>query len=124
MKVTTLQELVDYLNRGKDRTEPPIEHLSLFSQGVPQVIAFGYQLTSDHNMTLNVLNYEQISPQAFARSAQVDSYACRTGMGNCSEFPIEDGMANNCAFAHQGTCLHSPVGLQEHLGVVRGASIG
>ncbi|WP_225935832.1 hypothetical protein [Pseudomonas fakonensis] len=86
------QELVDYLNRGKDRTESPIEHLSLFSHGVPHRIAFGYQLTSDHNMALNVLNYEQISPQAFARSAQVDSYACRTGMGNRSEFPIEDGI--------------------------------
>ncbi|QXH47497.1 PAAR domain-containing protein [Pseudomonas xanthosomatis] len=92
VKVNTFQELVDYLNRGKDRTESPIEHLSLFSHGVPHRIAFGYQLTSDYNMALNVLNYEQISPQAFAPSAQIDSYACRTGMGNRSEFPIEDGI--------------------------------
>jgi uncharacterized Zn-binding protein involved in type VI secretion len=90
--VTSAQELIDYLNRGKDRQQSPIEHLSLFSHGVPHRIAFGYQLAGDFQMSLDVLSYAKISPLAFSSSAQIDSYACRTGMGNRSEFPIEDGI--------------------------------
>ncbi|AZC67583.1 PAAR domain-containing protein [Pseudomonas chlororaphis] len=92
VEVTNAQELIDYLNQGKDRQQSPIEHLSLFSHGVPQRIAFGYQLAGDFQMSLDVLSYNQISPLAFSSSARIDSYACRTGMGNRSEFPIEDGI--------------------------------
>lgn len=90
--VTNVQELIDYLNRGKDRRQSPIEHLSLFSHGVPHRIAFGYQLAGDFQMSLDVLSYNKISPLAFSSTARIDSYACRTGMGNRSEFPIEDGI--------------------------------
>lgn len=90
--VANVQELIDYLNQGKDRKQSPIEHLSLFSHGVPHRIAFGYQLAGDFQMSLDVLSYEKISPSAFASSAQIDSYACRTGMGNRSDFPVEDGI--------------------------------
>ncbi|WP_369989601.1 hypothetical protein [Pseudomonas xanthosomatis] len=92
MEVATAQELIDYLNEGKNRRQFPIEQLALFSHGVPQRVAFGYQLTDDFDMALNMLNYEQISPQAFTSKAQIDSYACRTGMGTRSEFPIEDSI--------------------------------
>lgn len=92
VEVTKAQELIDYLNRGKDRQQSPIEHLSLFSHGVPHRIAFGYQLAGDFQMSLDVLSYDKISPLAFSSSARIDSYACRTGMGNRSEFPIEDGI--------------------------------
>lgn len=92
VSVTNANELIDYLNTGQDRQQLPIEHLSLFSHGVPQRIAFGYQLAGDFQMSLDVLSYDNISPLAFSRSAQIDSYACRTGMGNRSEFPIEDGI--------------------------------
>ncbi|NNB46280.1 PAAR domain-containing protein [Pseudomonas chlororaphis] len=90
--VTDAQELIDYLNQGKDRKQSPIEHLSLFSHGVPHRIAFGYQLAGDFQMSLDVLSYDKISPSAFASSAQINSYACRTGMGNRSDFPVEDGI--------------------------------
>ncbi|MGN7744120.1 PAAR domain-containing protein [Pseudomonas sp. 22526] len=90
--VTNAQELIDYLNQGKDRKQSPIEHLSLFSHGVPHRIAFGYQLAGDFQMSLDVLSYDKISPSAFASSAQINSYACRTGMGNRSDFPVEDGI--------------------------------
>ncbi|MFN9529489.1 MAG: PAAR domain-containing protein [Pseudomonadaceae bacterium] len=92
VEVTNAQELIDYLNRGKDRKQSPIEHLSLFSHGVPHRVAFGYQLANDFQMSLDVLTYAKISPLAFSSAAQIDSYACRTGMGNRSEFPIEDGI--------------------------------
>ncbi|WP_443190449.1 hypothetical protein [Pseudomonas indica] len=92
VEVTSAQALIDYLNQGKDRKRSLIEHLSLFSHGVPQRVAFGYQLTEDFQMSLDVLNYNAISPLAFSSSARIDSYACRTGMGNRSEFPIEDGI--------------------------------
>ncbi|QQX57577.1 MULTISPECIES: PAAR domain-containing protein [Pseudomonas] len=90
--VTNVKELIDYLNQGKDRKQSPIEHLSLFSHGVPHRIAFGYQLSGDFQMSLDVLSYDKISPSAFSSSAQIDSYACRTGMGNRSDFPVEDGI--------------------------------
>ncbi|EXF45309.1 PAAR motif-containing protein [Pseudomonas sp. BAY1663] len=92
VSVTNANELIDYLNKGKDRQQSPIEHLSLFSHGVPHRIAFGYQLAGDFQMSLDVLSYNKISPLAFSSTARIDSYACRTGMGNRSDFPIEDGI--------------------------------
>ncbi|MOA19649.1 hypothetical protein D3C78_1400470 [compost metagenome] len=59
---------------------------------MPQQIAFGYELAGRFEMALTVLNVEQISPLAFSSTARIDSYACRTGMGNQSEFPIEEGI--------------------------------
>jgi hypothetical protein len=43
-------------------------------------------------MSLDVLDYHNISPEAFSETARLDSYACRTGMGNLSDYPIEDGV--------------------------------
>jgi uncharacterized Zn-binding protein involved in type VI secretion len=90
--VTCAQGLIDYLNQGHDRERSPIQQLSLFSHGVPQRIAFGYQLPEDPQMSLDVLNYSQISPLSFSASAQIDSYACRTGMGNLPDLAIEEGI--------------------------------
>lgn len=92
VRVTSADALIQYLNHGKDRKQSPIERLSLFSHGVPQRIAFGYQLGRDLPMSLDVLSYTRISPLAFSRSAQIDSYACRTGMGNRPDYPIEEGV--------------------------------
>ena len=43
-------------------------------------------------MALDVLNYERISPLAFSNSARIDSYACRTGMGNKPDYRIEEAI--------------------------------
>ena len=43
--VTDVGGLINYLNTGKDRNQSPIEHLALFSHGVPQSVAFGFQLS-------------------------------------------------------------------------------
>jgi hypothetical protein len=87
-----VRELIDYLNGGKDREQFPIEHLSLFSHGVPQQVAFGYELARAEWLSLDALNYSRISPQAFSRTARLDSYACRTGMGNRPDLPIEEAV--------------------------------
>ncbi|WP_095157853.1 PAAR domain-containing protein [Pseudomonas sp. Irchel 3E13] len=92
VEITTTQEFIDYLNHGKERRQSPIEQLSIFSHGVPQQIAFGYQLPGHFQMSLDVLDYHNISPEAFSETARLDSYACRTGMGNLSDYPIEDGV--------------------------------
>ncbi|MFS2159814.1 PAAR domain-containing protein [Pseudomonas sp. Pseusp122] len=92
MTVTDAAQLISYLNQGKDRAQSPIEHVSIFSHGVPQRIAFGYQLDEDPQMSLDVLSYQKLSPLAFSGSAQIDSYACRTGMGNVPDLPIEEGI--------------------------------
>nr|WP_062378875.1 PAAR domain-containing protein [Pseudomonas abietaniphila] len=90
--VTSAQGLIDYLNQGKDRKQSPVEHLSVFSHGVPQRIAFGYQLPEDQEMSLDVLNYRQISANSFSSTAEIHSYACRTGMGNLPDLAIEEGI--------------------------------
>jgi hypothetical protein len=92
VSVTNAQAFIDYLNKGKDRQQSPIEHLSLFSHGVPQQVAFGYQLTEAAQLSLSVENYEQISADAFSRSALIESYACRTGMANSPELWLEEGV--------------------------------
>jgi len=90
--VTNASELINYLNNGKDRSQSPIEQLSLFSHGVPQRVAFGYHISGDYQMSLDILNYSGLSPQAFSPTARIDSYACRTGMGNRPEYPIEEAI--------------------------------
>jgi hypothetical protein len=92
VEVTTAEELIDYLNQGKNRDRSPIEHLCLFSHGIPHQVAFGYELAGGYRLALNVLNYREMSPSAFSSTARLDSYACRTGMGNRSEYPVEDGI--------------------------------
>lgn len=90
--VSSVQMLIEYLNQGLDRRQSPIEHLSVFSHGVPQQIAFGYELPEQATLSLNVLNFHQISPSAFAPTATVESYACRTGMGNRPDYRIEEAV--------------------------------
>jgi uncharacterized Zn-binding protein involved in type VI secretion len=90
--VSSVQGLIDYLNNGQNRKQSPIEHLSLFSHGVPQRVAFGYQLAEDASMSLDVLSYKNLSPLSFLGTAQIDSYACRTGMGNRPDLTIEEGI--------------------------------
>ncbi|WP_369987085.1 PAAR domain-containing protein [Pseudomonas xanthosomatis] len=92
VKVSTVQELIDYVNKGKNRNTSPVGHLSMFSHGVPQRIAFGYQLPEDEILSLDVRSYSRLSSNAFSKSARVDSYACRTGMGNVPEWGIEEGI--------------------------------
>ncbi|WBG65473.1 hypothetical protein ELR50_22225 [Pseudomonas citronellolis] len=90
--VQGIEELFRYLNQGKDRKQSPIEHLALFSHGVPQRIAFGHELADESSMDLSVLNYRKLSPAAFADDARLDSHACRTGMGNQPNLPIEEAV--------------------------------
>ncbi|WBG62972.1 hypothetical protein ELR50_08780 [Pseudomonas citronellolis] len=90
--VQGIEELFRYLNQGKDRKQSPIEHLALFSHGVPQRIAFGHELADESSMDLSVLNYRKLSPAAFADDARLDSHACRTGMGNQPDLPIEEAV--------------------------------
>jgi len=92
VEVSTAQELIDYLNHGKNRQQSPIERLSLFSHGVPQQIAFGYELPERSRMALDVMNYRHISPEAFSSTAQLDSFACRTGMGNLPDYSVEEAI--------------------------------
>ncbi|MDF3845864.1 hypothetical protein P3W55_29505 [Pseudomonas citronellolis] len=90
--VQGIEEVFRYLNQGKDRKQSPIEHLALFSHGVPQRIAFGHELADESSMDLSVLNYRKLSPAAFADDARLDSHACRTGMGNQPDLPIEEAV--------------------------------
>ncbi|MDZ5604796.1 PAAR domain-containing protein [Pseudomonas sp. RP23018S] len=92
VEVAGVEELIDYLNHGKDRRQSPIEHLSLFSHGVPHRIAFGYQLAEDARMSFDVLTHTGLSPSAFSSTAQLESYACQTGMGNAPDLSIEAGV--------------------------------
>lgn len=90
--IATAQELIDYVNSGKDRAKSPVEHLSLFSHGVPLEIAFGYALPQAAQMALTMENSTSLSPAAFTKTARVDSYACRTGMGNPEDHVSESAV--------------------------------
>ncbi|MGC9745618.1 hypothetical protein JTH53_27070 [Pseudomonas capeferrum] len=88
--VQHVNELIEYINSGTDRNISPIEHLAIFSHGVPHKIAFGYETSKGFELEFTWIHLEKIKPVSFSGSAVFESYACRTGMGNRSDFPIED----------------------------------
>ena len=65
--VQGIEELFRYLNQGKDRKQSPIEHLALFSHGVPQRIAFGHEL-ADALVDLG----EQIAARRIQRVVEIE----------------------------------------------------
>lgn len=88
--VETADSLIEYLNTGKDRAIASIANLSIYAHGVPFKIALGYETEHDWPLAITWMNLDEIAPEAFSNDAVFESYACRTGMGNRSEFPIED----------------------------------
>lgn len=90
MLIESTDALIEYINTGKDRTQSPIANLSIYSHGVPFKIALGYETERSWDLAITWMDLDKLSPQAFAQDAVFESYACRTGMGNRSDFPIED----------------------------------
>ncbi len=90
--LSTAQELIDYINTGRDRSQHPIAQLDLFSHGIPLSIAFGHHLDNEAGMALGVDNFQRIAAQAFDPNARLTSYACRTGMGNPQDAEIENAV--------------------------------
>lgn len=91
----TAQALIDYINTGRDRSKHPVAQLDLFSHGVPLSIAFGHHLENEAGMSLGVDNFQLIAASAFAPTARLTSYACRTGMGNPQDMDIENAVQLN-----------------------------
>lgn len=91
-EVSTAKELIAYLNSGVDRKRHPIEHLAIFSHGVPHKIAFGYELPDSLVMQLDMMNHRSIQASSFSATAKINSYACRTGMGTPQDTLAEEGI--------------------------------
>jgi uncharacterized Zn-binding protein involved in type VI secretion len=93
--INTADQLISYINSGKDRQRHPVGGLYLFSHGIPLNVSFGYQLPEESRMSVGLHNYLQLSPAAFSQSAIITSFACRTGMGNPQDLEIEGGVQLN-----------------------------
>ncbi len=93
--INTSDELIQYINSGKDRQKHPVARFDLFSHGIPLHVSFGYQLPEESTMSLGLHNYQQLSPGAFSQTAKITSFACRTGMGNPQDLEIEGGVQLN-----------------------------
>ncbi|RRV06185.1 hypothetical protein EGJ27_16035 [Pseudomonas sp. v388] len=93
--INTADELIGYINSGKDRQKHPVARFDLFSHGIPLHVSFGYQLEEEATMSLGLHNYQQFSPAAFSPTAKITSFACRTGMGNPQDLEIEGGVQLN-----------------------------
>lgn len=93
--ISTMDDLIYYINSGKDRQRHPVAQLDMFSHGIPLHVSFGYQLQEESTMSLGLHNYQQLSPTAFSPTAKITSFACRTGMGNPQDLEIEGAFQLN-----------------------------
>ena len=66
----------------------------IFSHGLPFTIELGYKLGSNQKhidaLAINLETYKNIMPGIFSPTARVESYACRTGMGNPSDIKVSE----------------------------------
>jgi hypothetical protein len=92
VQVKTADEVVNYLN-SKEEPSPqhgpwmrpandPIKSLSIFSHGIPGVLAFGMDTKNAQTANLNESHVKKLDPKAFDKAADITSYACRQGLGN------------------------------------------
>lgn len=91
VKVSLFSEISNYINNLQDTL---VEKLMIFSHGLPFNIELGYKLGDENKhineLSMNIETYKQIKPTSFSSSAKIESYACRTGMGNPSDFSVAD----------------------------------
>ncbi|MBP3139514.1 DUF4150 domain-containing protein [Aliivibrio fischeri] len=91
VKVSLFSEISNYINNLQDTL---VEKLMIFSHGLPFNIELGYKLGNENKhineLSMNIETYKQIKPTSFSSSAKIESYACRTGMGNPSDFSVAD----------------------------------
>lgn len=96
--VTSLSNIIQYIN---NRNNVLIEKLMFFAHGIPFSIEFGYKLGSNEknvsDLSFNLNTYKNITPEAFSLTAKIESYACRTGMGNPSDLSVGDVLDNMSA---------------------------
>lgn len=77
-----LNKLYHYMN--------PLQSMSFFCHGLPGSLEFGYHLPAAINMSLTCSNLKKMKSSIFAKNGRIDSYACRTGMGNLQDYAIEN----------------------------------
>jgi len=68
----------------------PLQSLTFFCHGLPGSLELGYHLPSATDMALTLSNFKKIKSSIFAKNGRIDSYACRTGMGNLQDHDIEN----------------------------------
>ena len=80
-------ELVNYINNKNivdacaGRDKDPITEMYIYSHGLPNQIAFGYEQSAviQKSYEFNGTHVDKIDPYAFAEGAVIRSFACRTG---------------------------------------------
>ncbi|WP_341509413.1 PAAR domain-containing protein [Photobacterium damselae subsp. damselae] len=91
IKVSSLSTITSYLNGMQQGT---VEKLMIFSHGLPFTIELGYKLGPNQKhidaLAINLETYKNIMPGIFSPTAKIESYACRTGMGNPSDIKVSE----------------------------------
>ncbi len=91
-QISTRDELIEYLNSFNTHVNP-INELNLYSHGIPGSVEFGYGFNSASTMNIDIGNINFIKKSIFSSSGKINSYACRTGMGNLVDIPIVEDVA-------------------------------
>jgi len=108
--VSSSDELFNYINSksttqklvSSQRNSDKVQDVDIFAHGVVGSIQPGYEFGQDvvNKTKITKENIKNIDPKAFDQaSACINSYACRTGLGDASidgfAFPWEDGDPEN-----------------------------
>lgn len=106
-----LNQIYKYIN--------PLRSLSFFCHGLPGSLEFGYHLPSTMNMSLTLSNFKRIKSAIFAKTGRMDSFACRTGMGNMQDHDFENVVQispqpENSLAQKMADYFHTPAGAYVH----------
>lgn len=81
-KITTVSELIKYINDGDStisRGKAKISTMKIFSHGLPSIIDFGLDGNNEEAQRFKIEHIPQLKKESFTANPEIFSYACRTG---------------------------------------------
>jgi hypothetical protein len=89
VEVDSLDRLAQYLNQGcpeAPRCGYRIKRLDIYSHGIPRNISLAHELPEEKAFSWNFAFAQKLDKNALALEAEIYSWACRTGIGNESDW--------------------------------------
>lgn len=81
-KITTVSELIKYINDGDatvSRGKAKVSTLKIFSHGLPSILDFGLDGDNEEAQRFKIQHVSQLRKESFTLKPEIFSYACRTG---------------------------------------------
>lgn len=81
-KITTVAELIKYINDGDatvSRGKAKVSTLKIFSHGLPSILDFGLDGDNEEAQRFKNEHVAQLKKESFTPKPEIFSYACRTG---------------------------------------------